>query len=210
MTARRTRSTTSRRRSRTTATQRRTPEAQLTGAFNKVVNEHPAWAAVILVVVAIAAWLYIRHTESDPQTSPRSAPFSSSQAAAPTPSGTHPSSSAGTASGTRTRTSTAPSRSAAPASGLPSIAESALPGKAQEVLAAIRAGGPFEFSEDGAVFGNFEGMLPKKKRGYYREYTVKLPTDQTRGAHRLVTGFGGEVYWTDDHYESFSVVEEGT
>ena len=39
--------------------------------------------------------------------------------------------------------------------------------------------------------------------GYYREYTVPTPGVDHRGARRIVAG-GDELYWTDDHYSSFS------
>ena len=53
------------------------------------------------------------------------------------------------------------------------------------------------------MFGNFEKILPKQDRGYYREYTVKTPGEKDRGARRIVTGKGDERYYTDDHYKSF-------
>ena len=50
-----------------------------------------------------------------------------------------------------------------------------LPAEARQTLALIKAGGPFPYAKDGSVFGNREGLLPKRNRGYYREYTVKTP-----------------------------------
>jgi guanyl-specific ribonuclease Sa len=41
-------------------------------------------------------------------------------------------------------------------------------------------------------------------RGYYREYTVETPGSEDRGARRIIAGSDGELYWTDDHYQSFS------
>ena len=78
-----------------------------------------------------------------------------------------------------------------------------LPKEARETLALIRAGGPFPYARDGVVFGNREGLLPKRNRGYYREYTVKTPGSRDRGARRIVAGGNGELYYTDDHYRSF-------
>jgi ribonuclease T1 len=81
-----------------------------------------------------------------------------------------------------------------------------LPAEARTTLALIDKGGPFPYARDGIVFGNFEGMLPKHQRGYYHEYTVKTPGAHDRGARRIVTGQGGEIYYTDDHYKSFRAV----
>jgi ribonuclease T1 len=53
------------------------------------------------------------------------------------------------------------------------------------------------------VFGNREGQLPERGRGYYREYTVKTPGAHDRGARRIVAGQGGEYYYSEDHYRSF-------
>ena len=83
-----------------------------------------------------------------------------------------------------------------------------LPREARETLALIRAGGPFPYSRDGAVFGNREALLPKRSRGYYREYTVKTPGARDRGARRIVAGKAGELYYTDDHYRSFRRIIE--
>ena len=63
-------------------------------------------------------------------------------------------------------------------------------------------------SEDGAIFGNREKHLPVQKRGYYKEYTVKTPGERTRGARRIIAGTGGEMYYTEDHYNNFRRVRE--
>lgn len=83
-----------------------------------------------------------------------------------------------------------------------------LPVEARNTIALIRKGGPFPFDRDGAVFGNFEKRLPIKERGYYREYTVRTPGVKSRGARRIVGGRGGELYYTDDHYDSFRRIKE--
>ena len=84
----------------------------------------------------------------------------------------------------------------------------ALPPEARETLALIRAGGPFPYSRDGAVFGNREGLLPKQPSGYYREYTVSSPGARDRGPRRIVAGQRGEYYYTDDHYRTFKRIIE--
>jgi ribonuclease T1 len=91
-----------------------------------------------------------------------------------------------------------------PGSGLPWVAADALPPGAGDTLRLIDRGGPYPEPEDDSVFGNFEGVLPDEPRGYYREYTVRTPGVDTRGARRIVTGDGGQYYWTDDHYQSFA------
>ncbi|MFT4263211.1 MAG: ribonuclease domain-containing protein [Nocardioides sp.] len=107
-------------------------------------------------------------------------------------------------SGASARTSASPSPSA-DASGLPWVDLSDLPDEALDVLDDIDGGGPHPYpGKDGSVFGNFEGVLPKRSRGYYHEYTVDTPGATTRGARRIITGEGGELYWTADHYESFA------
>jgi ribonuclease T1 len=90
-----------------------------------------------------------------------------------------------------------------PDSGLTFVAVDDLPKEARQTLALIDKGGPYPYSRDGVTFGNFEKILPKQDRGYYREYTVKTPGEKDRGARRIVTGKGGERYYTDDHYKSF-------
>ena len=97
----------------------------------------------------------------------------------------------------------------AEASVLPADAKATdLPREARETLALIKAGGPFPYARDGAVFGNREGLLPKRSRGHYREYTVKTPGAKDRGARRIVAGRSGEFYYTDDHYRSFRRIIE--
>ena len=87
-----------------------------------------------------------------------------------------------------------------------------LPPEARETLAAIRRGGPFRYEKDGTVFGNREGLLPRRDRGYYTEYTVRTPGARDRGARRIVAGgdprSSGEYYYTADHYQSFRRIRE--
>jgi ribonuclease T1 len=98
-----------------------------------------------------------------------------------------------------------PAPTAVPAriNGLPTILEIDLPPEGWDTLDAIDNNGPFPFDRDGIVFQNREGLLPNQPRGYYHEYTVITPGENDRGARRIVTGAGGEFYYTDDHYDSF-------
>lgn len=83
-----------------------------------------------------------------------------------------------------------------------------LPYEAQRTLTLIKTGGPFPYSRDGIVFGNYEKRLPIKKRGYYAEYTVKTPGRRDRGPRRIIAGEAAEYYYTDDHYQTFRRIRE--
>lgn len=96
----------------------------------------------------------------------------------------------------------------AAATAVGSICYSSLPSQAHTTLKLIDAGGPFPYSQDGAVFQNREGILPSQSTGYYHEYTVITPGSSTRGARRIVTGNKtNEDYYTADHYVSFALVK---
>jgi ribonuclease T1 len=88
------------------------------------------------------------------------------------------------------------------------VALGELPAEAQQTERLIRSGGPFPYAKDGSVFGNRERLLPGQTRGYYREYTVRTPGLDHRGARRIVCG-GREpkqpdaCFYTEDHYASF-------
>jgi len=82
-----------------------------------------------------------------------------------------------------------------------------LPFEGQQLITLIRQGGPFASERDGVVFGNRERLLPLRKRGYYREYTVATPGLAHRGTRRIVCGgqprMPDTCYYTADHYQSF-------
>jgi ribonuclease T1 len=96
----------------------------------------------------------------------------------------------------------------APREGMAVVHVSQLPPEARATIALVHAKGPYPYAKDGSVFGNREGLLPRQPRGYYREYTVKTPGERTRGARRIVAGRGGELYYTDDHYNRFRRIRE--
>jgi guanyl-specific ribonuclease Sa len=106
---------------------------------------------------------------------------------------------------TRPATRAPPALPAPAATPTPLPAAQDLPPEVGATLARIAAGGPFPYERDGLVFGNFEGRLPPRERGWYREYTVPTPGVDHRGARRIVTGGepASEYWYTDDHYESF-------
>ena len=88
--------------------------------------------------------------------------------------------------------------------GMPLITSAELPPEALDTIDLIFDDGPFPYRKDGSTFQNREGYLPDEPRGYYSEYTVETPGSSDRGARRIVAGDGGELYYTDDHYNSFS------
>jgi len=110
--------------------------------------------------------------------------------------------------GVQARTTAEPSAPLVTRTPSDSVAFAALPPQGRDVMVQIRQGGPFRYEKDGTVFGNRERLLPREKRGYYREYTVPTPGLSHRGARRIVCG-GTQVrapeacFYTDDHYASF-------
>jgi ribonuclease T1 len=88
-------------------------------------------------------------------------------------------------------------------SDLPAVGLEELPREALETLQLIGANGPFPFDRDGATFQNREGILPEQPDGYYREFTVPTPGSDDRGARRFVVGQNDEIFYTEDHYETF-------
>jgi ribonuclease T1 len=117
-----------------------------------------------------------------------------------------------TAAPTTTPTTTARAANTPPppdgGDGLAWVRLADLPVQARQTVALIDAGGPFPYVKDGATFNNFEGVLPSRPRGYYREYTVKTPGERDRGARRIVSGDRDrELFYTDDHYETFARVQ---
>jgi len=81
--------------------------------------------------------------------------------------------------------------------------------EALNTLDLILDGGPFPFDRDDTVFQNREGLLPDHAQGYYREYTVITPGENDRGARRIVAGADGDLYYTNDHYQSFREIVGG-
>lgn len=92
-------------------------------------------------------------------------------------------------------------------SGLRIVGLSRLPDEAADTYALIESDGPFPFDRDGVVFQNRERLLPRQASGWYREYTVITPGSDDRGARRLIVGKDDTVYYTQDHYDSFVVVD---
>ena len=90
-----------------------------------------------------------------------------------------------------------------PGDRMPAVKIDRLPPEAHDTMRLIARNGPFPYRQDGVVFENRERLLPAKATGYYHEYTVKTPGSPDRGARRLIRGGQHELYYTDDHYDSF-------
>ncbi|RYF78710.1 MAG: guanine-specific ribonuclease N1 and T1 [Comamonadaceae bacterium] len=88
-----------------------------------------------------------------------------------------------------------------------SVALRDLPTQGRRTYQVILEGGPFRYEKDGSVFGNRERLLPRERRGHYREYTVDTPGSRNRGTRRIVCGGPPRTpeacWYTADHYASF-------
>ena len=58
----------------------------------------------------------------------------------------------------------------------------------------------------GDKFGNREGILPKAKERQYYECDIDTNGQNSRGAKRIVFSNDGLIYYTDDHYETFTLL----
>ena len=58
----------------------------------------------------------------------------------------------------------------------------------------------------GGYFGNYEKLLPVKKGRTYTECDIDTRGKKNRGAKRIVFSNDGLIYYTDDHYESFTLL----
>lgn len=58
----------------------------------------------------------------------------------------------------------------------------------------------------GDVFGNREGLLPEKNGRKYYECDIGTKGKKSRGAKRIVYSNDGLIYYTDDHYETFTLL----
>lgn len=58
----------------------------------------------------------------------------------------------------------------------------------------------------GDKFGNYEGLLPKESGRTYRECDIDTLGAGSRGAKRIVYSNDGLIYYTEDHYESFTLL----
>ena len=72
-------------------------------------------------------------------------------------------------------------------------------------------GGEVEYYRAGAAiggdyFGNYENRLPRKKGRTYYECDIGTVGKSSRGAKRIIYSNDGLIYYTGDHYESFTLL----
>ena len=62
----------------------------------------------------------------------------------------------------------------------------------------------------GDTFSNREGLLPKANGRVWTECDIDTLGGNGRGAKRIVYSNDGLIYYTDDHYENFELLYDGT
>jgi len=58
----------------------------------------------------------------------------------------------------------------------------------------------------GDKFGNREGILPRADGRQYYECDIDTDGENSRGAKRIVFSNDGLIYYTEDHYETFTLL----
>lgn len=58
----------------------------------------------------------------------------------------------------------------------------------------------------GDRFGNYEGLLPEEDGRTYQECDIDTLGADSRGAKRIVYSSDGLIYYTEDHYKSFTLL----
>ncbi len=58
----------------------------------------------------------------------------------------------------------------------------------------------------GDYYGNYEGLLPDKKGREYHECDIGTLGKSKRGAKRIIYSNDGLIYYTGNHYESFTLL----
>ena len=170
-----------------------------------------AGSAIVLFVILAVFLINNQARQGDqPTTAPAATASHTPTGTAATTAASGAATATSSAPATATRTVTSARATATPQSAIrnpqSAIPYSQLPPEAQRTIRLIDQGGPFPYDRDGIVFGNRERLLPLQAEGYYHEYTVVTPGSSDRGARRIIAGERGELYYTDDHYDSFKRV----
>lgn len=59
----------------------------------------------------------------------------------------------------------------------------------------------------GDYFGNYQGILPQKEGRSYKECDIDTLGSDNRGKKRLVYSNDGLMYYTEDHYATFTLLD---
>lgn len=153
-----------------------------------------------VVLVAAAAWFLSGQGEE------ATAPTTTSPSPSVDATATNPDVDDATAPASPSASSTTGATAVVVPAGFETITAAELPPEAVDTLSLIESGGPYPYDADDDEFQNRERLLPEQPDGYYREYTVETPGSDDRGGRRIVTGADGEMFYTDDHYDSFRVI----
>lgn len=78
--------------------------------------------------------------------------------------------------------------------------------QAKETLGWTGGGLPDGYAIGGDKFGNREGLLPKENGRQYYECDVDTNGKGSRGVKRIVFSNDGLIYYTEDHYASFTLL----
>jgi hypothetical protein len=82
--------------------------------------------------------------------------------------------------------------------------------KAEASALGWEGGSVQRFQEGAAIggdkFGNREGILPKASGRQYYECDIDTDGKSSRGAKRIVFSNDGLIYYTEDHYETFTLL----
>ena len=61
----------------------------------------------------------------------------------------------------------------------------------------------------GDIFRNLEEQLPKARGRTYYECDIDTAGQRSRGAKRIIFSNDGLIYYTEDHYETFTLLYKG-
>jgi ribonuclease T1 len=177
-------------------------------AVRRILRDRRTFAAALVVMVVVSVVIgWLRGADGSGDAGEPSATPTVVVTEGP-PTGDEPPEGEDTESAPAFPTAVAPSAPVIdPESGLQVVDLVDLPPEAADTVALIDAGGPFPYDTDGVTFLNSDGYLPDREDGYYLLYTVDTPGSESRGPLRIVSGTGGEFYWTDDRFESFRRIE---
>lgn len=166
--------------------------------LSRLIDRKPVLALLLLLAVLVGGYFVTRAVGSGDSSDAQAVPTRASSSVSITPTASSPGTECEDLGGV-----VESGDCVDPDSGLTVVAATELPPEARHTLDLIESGGPFPHDEDGTTFQNREGILPAQNAGYYKEYTVETPGSDDRGARRIVAGAGKELYYTEDHYQSF-------